>query len=185
MPYCSPYTLRKACEQLKAGQVIAYPTEGVYGLGCDPLQVNAVLKLLHLKNRPVHKGLILIGANLEQLKPYVQLNDTVLARINANLHEPITWLVPAQPWTPNWLTGDHNTLAIRITAHPIASALCRHYKSALVSTSANLNTAPAIKKPHRLIKPFARRGVFIVHGQLGGLTKETAIYDALTYQKLR
>lgn len=181
----SGFKLGKAVRQLKAGKVIVYPTEAVYGLGCDPLNANAVLTLLHLKKRPVHKGLILIGASLAQLQPYLQLNETVLARITQPSQDAITWVVPAQTWVPNWLTGDHDTLAVRVTQHPIANALCAAYGGALVSTSANINTQPAIKQARKLIKPFANKGIFILHGSLGTLQRETAIYDALTHQRLR
>ena len=117
MSYYSGFKLRKAVQQLKAGKIVAYPTEAVYGLGCDPLNANAVLHLLHLKKRPVYKGLIVIGSDLAQLEPYVQLDEAMRERILAHLFEPTTWLVPAQHWTPNWLTGDHDTLAIRVTRH--------------------------------------------------------------------
>ncbi|MFZ2727093.1 MAG: Sua5/YciO/YrdC/YwlC family protein [Methylococcaceae bacterium] len=181
----SAFKLRKAVSELKAGRVIAYPTEAVYGLGCDPLNANAVLHLLHLKKRPLHKGLILIGASLEQLQPYVELDDELIAKITARLHEPITWVVPTQAWVPNFLTGDHSSLAIRVTQHPLAKALCEAYNGAIVSTSANVNTKPSAKKAWQLRKSFARHKFFVLHGAVGQLQRETAIYDAVTNQRLR
>jgi L-threonylcarbamoyladenylate synthase len=182
---CSAYKLRQTVRALKAGKVIAYPTEAVYGLGCDPLNVNAVLKLLHIKHRPLHKGLILIGASLEQLQAYVTLDDAHRERITASLHEPITWVVPAQSWVSNCLTGDHDTLAIRVTQHPLAKALCEAYGGAIVSTSANVNTKPAIKDARKLVKTFAGKDIVVLNGQVGGLQRETAIYDVMTNQRLR
>ena len=63
--------IREAARSVRRGGIIAYPTEAVYGLGCDPLDGAAVYRLLELKQRPVEKGLILIAARFEQLRPYV------------------------------------------------------------------------------------------------------------------
>ena len=107
MPYHSPFKIRNAVRHIKAGAVIAYPTEAVYGLGCDPLNEDAVMTLLDIKQRPIEKGLILIASSLEQLRPYLVLDQTIIDRITPTWPGPVTWVIPAQPWVPKWLTGEH------------------------------------------------------------------------------
>ncbi len=174
-----------AIQQLKAGKVIAYPTEAVYGLGCDPLNEAAVMHLLHIKQRPIEKGLILIADSIQQLEPYLLLNDEILARITPTWPGPVTWVIPAQASVPKWLTGEHNSLAVRVTAHPIAQQLCRDYGSPLVSTSANATTQPAMKTAAELLTTFPDSDIFILDGKVGELAQETAIYDAVSGMQLR
>jgi L-threonylcarbamoyladenylate synthase len=174
-----------AVQQLKAGKVIAYPTEAVYGLGCDPLNEAAVMHLLRIKQRPVEKGLILIAASIQQLEPYVLFNDEILERVVPTWAGPVTWVIPAKNNVPKWLTGEHNSLAVRVTAHPVAQQLCRDYGSPIVSTSANTTTQPAIRTAAELLESFANSDLFILEGNVGELTQETAIYDVMTGKKLR
>ncbi len=185
MPYHSRFKIKNAVRQLKAGAVIAYPTEAVYGLGCDPLNEAAVMTLLDVKQRPIAKGLILIASSLAQLRPYLVLDQTIIDRITPTWPGPVTWVIPAQSWVPKWLTGEHQSLAVRVTRHPIARDLCAQFGSPLVSTSANPTTRPAIKESRKLLKTFANADIFIVHGKVGELAQETAIYDALSGQRLR
>jgi L-threonylcarbamoyladenylate synthase len=185
MPYHSQFKIRNAVRQLKAGAVIAYPTEAVYGLGCDPLNEAAVMSLLNIKQRPVDKGLILIASSLKQLTPYLILDQPLIERITPSWPGPITWVIPARPWVPNWLTGDHSSLAVRVTAHPVARDLCSQFNGPLVSTSANTTNQPAIKDSRKLLKTFTGSNIVIVHGIVGELGKETSIIDVLTGKHLR
>jgi L-threonylcarbamoyladenylate synthase len=185
MPYHSPFKIRNAVRYLKAGAVLAYPTEAVYGLGCDPLNEDAVMDLLDIKQRPIEKGLILIASSLGQLAPYLVLDQGLIDRISHTWPGPITWVIPVQAWVPRWLTGEHQSLAVRVTNHPIARDLCAQFGGPLVSTSANPTTRPAIKESRKLLNTFAGSNIFVVHGQVGGLGQETAIYDALSGKRLR
>ncbi|WP_432744158.1 Sua5/YciO/YrdC/YwlC family protein [Methylobacter sp. G7] len=185
MPYHSLFKIKNAVRQLKAGAVIAYPTEAVYGLGCDPLNEAAAMALLDIKQRPIAKGLILIASSLEQLRPYLDLDQAIIDRITPTWPGPVTWVIPAQPWVPKWLTGEHSSLAVRVTHHPVAHDLCAQFGSPLVSTSANPTTRPAIKESRKLLKTFANADIFIVHGKVGELAQETAIYDAVSGKRLR
>ena len=111
----------------RQGQLIAYPTEAVYGLGCDPDNESAVNNLLDLKKRPVEKGLILVAANYSQVVKYVADNHIPIER-RADVFScwpgPITWLLPASASTPAWLTGGNDLIAVRISAHPVVRKLC-------------------------------------------------------------
>ncbi len=185
MAYCSSFKITNAARYLKAGKVIAYPTEAVFGLGCDPLNEEAVMTLLDIKQRPIEKGLILIAASIEQLTPYLVVDQAIIQRISPTWPGPTTWIIPAQSWVPKWLTGSHSSLAVRVTNHPIAHGLCEKFGGPIVSTSANTTTQPAIKKSGKLIRTFAGADIFIVHGSVGGLGQETAIYDAINGKRLR
>lgn len=112
---------------LKQDKVIAYPTEAVFGVGCDPDSETAVTRLLELKQRPIDKGLILIAANFDQLKPYIDdsmLTDAQRDAIFACWPGPVTFVFPAAITTPRWLTGRFDSLAVRVTDHPLVVALC-------------------------------------------------------------
>ncbi len=114
--------LQQAVDVLQRGGVIAYPTEGVFGLGCDPDNQAAMLRLLAIKQRPIEKGVILIAANYEQLRPYIdedQLTEQQLLQVLASWPAPLTWVMPASVDTPNWVRGQFDTVAVRVSNHPL------------------------------------------------------------------
>jgi L-threonylcarbamoyladenylate synthase len=134
----SSFKLHHACIALRSGGVIAYPTEAVYGLGCDPLDEHAVRRLLAIKHRSAQRGVILVAADFAQLSPFVAPVDaSLLDQALASWPGPNTWLFPAAENTPRWLTGRHQTIAIRVSAHPLVQQLCKAAGMALVSTSCN------------------------------------------------
>src|SRR5260221_4463738 len=139
--------LSAAVAALRGGGVIAYPTEAVYGLGCDPCDEAAVVRLFALKQRPPTQGVLLIAADFAQVEKYIDLAGVpadALARMRASWPGPHTWVLPRAASTPPWLAVGHAGLALRVTAHPLAASLCRAFGGALVSTSASRHgTAPA------------------------------------------
>ncbi|WP_440054631.1 L-threonylcarbamoyladenylate synthase [Pseudoalteromonas sp. T1lg65] len=177
-----------AVEALAGGEVICYPTEAIFGLGCDPDNQKAVDTLLALKQRPVDKGLILIADNYAQCLRYIddaKIPMDKRADIFSSWPGPVTWVLPAKASTPKWLTGQHSTLAIRITAHPIVKQLCREFGKPIVSTSANFagqSPAMSIEEAKRL---FADKVAFYVGGELGGNTQPSIIKDATTGKVIR
>ena len=178
------FRLARAGQVIRDGGVIAYPTEAVYGLGCDPLNPAAVYRLLELKNRSVDKGLILIASRLEQLLPFVRFEGEWTGRVEETWPGPHTWLLPASPELPYWINGGRDSVACRVTAHPLASALCRHVGHPLVSTSANRTGQRPARTPLevRLRCP----GVdATVCGKLGDLQNPTPIRDAITGYRVR
>lgn len=179
-------SLTAAIQQLQAGGVIAYPTEAVFGLGCDPTNRTAVQQILTLKRRNPNKGLILIASQWQQLEPYVKpLTDTQLQTLFATWPGPVTWVVPAAEHVSPLLRGEHQTIAIRITAHPIASALCAEFGSALISTSANRDGLTPCKTAAEVQAEFGQESVYIVEGTTGGANKPTEIRDLITQQIIR
>ena len=181
----TPFKIRLAIEKIQRGELIAYPTEAIYGLGCNPLNEEAVFNLLKLKNRPVEKGLILIASSISQLEAYLQLTPAIIEKIQPIKNKPMTWIVPAQSSVPNWLTGKHNSLAVRITQHPIARALCEQNEAPIVSTSANISTKPPASKAWQVHQRLANQNIFVVGGAVGKLKQATPIYNVLTQDKIR
>ncbi|BBA33473.1 threonylcarbamoyl-AMP synthase [Methylocaldum marinum] len=182
----SEFRLRLAAARLRRGGIIAYPTEGVFGLGCNPLDRESVLRLLALKQRPTAKGLVLIAAEFTQLEPYLDIPTELMRnRVLATWPGPVTWIIPAADWVPAWLTGEHAGLAVRVTAHPVAAALCLAFGRPIVSTSANPSGLPPARTALSVRKYFRDGSVMIVPGQLGELRGPTAMYDASTGVRLR
>ena len=179
--------ITQAVEILQAGGVIAYPTEAVYGLGCDPFNLQAVEKLFHVKQRPVEKGVILVAASVEQITSYVELQDTPWeTEVLASWPGPVTWVLPvkASANLPGWITGGRDTVAIRVSAHPTVQALCNVFGQPIVSTSANLtNQKPAMSCTE--IKQIFQDSVYCLEGELGKFSQPTQIRDALTGRILR
>lgn len=180
------WQLSEAARAIQGGGVVAYPTEAVFGLGCDPLNPDAVHRLLALKQRPIDKGLILIAADLAQLVPFIKPlraeDETLLANTWPGPH---TWLLPSRADTPRWLRGRHNSIAVRVTAHPGAAALCRATGHALISTSANPAGSSPARNALRVRQYFSDRLDTILHGPLGTETGPTPIRDLTTKKLIR
>ena len=183
--FLSAHKLRLASHHINTGGLIAYPTEAVYGLGCHPEDQQAVLRLLALKQRPIDKGLILVAANIQQLQPYVIFGDNnKLSEINLHWPGPVTWLLPARPSVPLYLRGNHKTIAVRITAHPIAAALSDKSGTALVSTSAN-KTGFVPARTALKVRQYFGNEPLIINGKTGGHSRTSAIFDAVSGKQLR
>jgi L-threonylcarbamoyladenylate synthase len=163
----TPTSYRRIAAHLRRGGLIAYPTESCYGLGCDPDNRAAVQRLLRLKRRPQHKGLILIAANCRQVARYLHpLTPEQQQRLKEAGAQAITYLMPARPSCPRWLRGAHDTLAVRLTAHPFARNLCRITDSALVSTSANRSGQHPAKTYAQCLRLFGHT-VWVLPGRVG------------------
>lgn len=172
----TPHRLRQVVRSLDRGGVVAYPTEAVWGLGCDPLDAVAVQRLLALKRRPVGKGVILIAADFRQLGPWLaEVADELAAPALASWPGPNTWVWPARPGVPDWITGGRASIAVRVTAHPPAAALCRAWGGPLVSTSANPAGQPPARSLLALRRYFGSRLDGVLPAPLGDLGRPTRI----------
>ncbi len=158
--------------------VFAYPTEAVYGLGCDPWDEIAVARLLSIKQRSWEKGLILVAGHIDQLDFLLEsLSLDEQAKLKKSWPGPTTWLIPHQDRLPIWLTGKHDTIAVRVSAHPTVQALCAAAKQPLISTSANVSGQPPAKNALQIRKQFGAQISGIISGSLGGLAKPTEIKE--------
>ena len=170
--------LKRAISGCAKSGVIAYPTEAVFGLGCLPLNQESVNKILKLKDRPVDKGLILVAFSIEELESFVDFSKVEHNRqeINKSWPGPVTWLVPAKPETPNWLTGIHDTLAVRVSAHPLVRDLCEKL-GPIVSTSANPSSAEPAKSNQAVREYFLNDIDYVIPANISNDLRPTEIRD--------
>jgi len=174
--------LQRAARILKQGGIVAYATEYCFGLGCDPFNRSAVLRLLHLKRRPVKKGLIVLAAETSQLAPYAA---TISASELATWPGPHTWLLPARPGVPAWITGHHDKIALRVTAHAQAAALCHAAGMAIISTSANRAGEIPARTDREVARRFGKLVDYVLRGKVGAALAPTPIRDAITGKLIR
>ncbi|MCU6667865.1 L-threonylcarbamoyladenylate synthase type 1 TsaC [Enterobacteriaceae bacterium H4N4] len=180
-------SIAHAVDVLNKEEVIAYPTEAVFGVGCDPDSETAVSRLLALKQRPVEKGLILIASSFEQIQPYI--DDSMLTpaqreSIFTAWPGPVTFVFPALPTTPRWLTGRFDSLAVRVTDHPLVIELCNAFGKPLVSTSANLTGLPPCRTAEEVQTQFGHDFPVVI-GDTSGRLNPSEIRDALTGERFR
>ncbi|MGR6980295.1 Sua5/YciO/YrdC/YwlC family protein [Testudinibacter sp. P27/CKL/0425] len=181
------YSIAQLAALIKQQQVIAYPTEAVFGLGCDPLSESAVLKVLALKQRPKAKGLIVIAPHLDYLLPFIdrrRLQTTDWQRLQADYDRPLTWVVPKSAATPDFLSGDFDTLAVRICRHPAVAALCEAAQTALTSTSANLSGLPPCYNASQVRLQFGD-DFPVLDAAVGNASKPSEIRDIFSQQVIR
>lgn len=184
-------SVAEAAECLAQGKVLAYPTEAVWGLGCDPLNETAFLEILRLKQRPIEKGVILLAGQLSQVEHLLQnlepdIRDKVIASWTnlSNQSRATTWLLPADQNIPAWIKGNHTQVAVRVTNHPQCIALCHAFNGYIVSTSANpagLVSARSIQE----VNQYFGSEVNYLNGDLGLSQEASRIIDAVTGDVIR
>lgn len=164
----SVLSIKEAIICLRRGEIIAYPTEAVYGLGCDPMNQQALKKLLLLKQRAADKGLIVVGADYSHIAPYVAMTQEELPEIiNNSWPGPYNWVLPAPSSSSNLLTGQYVTQAVRVSAHPVVKELCVGFGGGIVSTSANITNQASCTTQEELQDSFFSGVAGIVSGDIG------------------
>jgi len=175
-----------AAAHIARGQLIAYPTEAVYGIGCDPQNLSALKAVLDLKARDKSKGFIIVAANFAQLSPYIQPPTNIeKQRLDDAWPGPVTFVVRANPQLPSILTGGRDTLAVRVSSHPVVKELCTACGHALISTSANLSNKPALTSATLVWNEFGTLLAGVVDGSLGNLASATPIFSLASGEQLR
>ncbi len=178
--------IAEAANILRGGGIIAYPTETVYGLGCLPDNDDALQRLIDIKGRDADKGFILLAADAHQLTPYTAILSDEQWQIIAERHErATTWTVPAAHDISALLTGKHSQIAIRLTSHPIVTALCKTSDSALISTSANFSGEAPPKTADTLPDALCARLDYILHGDCGDDPRPSRIVELATGKIVR
>lgn len=178
--------IKQAARTIHSGGIVAYPTEGVFGLGCDPWDIDAVFRILELKQRAPERGLIIIASHIDQVRPFVApLSQALERKVKRTWPGPVTWLLPIGEDTPWWLCGAHYTLAVRVTAHPVAAALCETAGQALVSTSANISARRPARTARDVRRIFGSRIDYVLNAPVGGRKGPTEIRDAVTGAAVR
>ena len=170
---------------VRHGGVIAYPTEAVFGLGCNPWAAEAVFRILSLKHRYPDKGLIVVAAELRQLSDLVDISGNFdQEAVISSWPGPVTWILPSKRGVPRWLTGRHRGIAVRVSDHPGVRALCLK-TGPLISTSANPAGAAPARTPARVRSYFLNQIDYILPGQVGPESRPTEIRDAVTGARIR
>jgi L-threonylcarbamoyladenylate synthase len=178
--------ISRAIKVLKRGGIILYPTEGVWGLGCDPFNEIAVRRLLRIKRRSIAKGLILVAADWHQIKSLVKVDLLTCDAIKSRDEQPITWVFPATKKVPPSITGKfHSSIAIRITSHQLVKNICQEFGAPLVSTSANLSGDKPVKYLKHITQNIIDRVDYILPGSVGALNRPTQICDVVTGKIIR
>ncbi len=167
---------------LKQGEIIAYPTEGVWGLGCDPTNEKAISDLIVFKKRSAEKGFILIGSRADQFSRFGDI-ERYKVKLLTKWPGPHTWLVPANRNISKLITGNSNKVALRLSAHKAVVNLCEEFDGAIISTSANKEGSPVLQTSDEIRKTFP--GVKVLEGELGGLEGPSDIQDVLTDEYIR
>lgn len=175
-------------QALKQGELIVYPTEAVWGIGCDPKNVEAVTGLLKAKQRPLEKGLILIAKDYSQLLGFIDDNKIPThrrAEVLSSWPGAVTWLLPAAKSTPDWLTGGSELIAVRVTNHPTVRRMCEEFSGAIVSTSANITGTETSTQLSEIKQVFKQQVSVYVDEPLGGNRQASTIINSITGQVLR
>lgn len=173
--------IEAAAALLRDGGVLAYPTEGVYGLGCDPDNHAAFLRIFALKRRPQEQGVLLIAASQEQVRPWIgDAPDAAFARANAIWPGAHTFIFPRSARVPEWVAGGHPGIALRVTAHAPSAALCRAFGGPIVSTSANRHGEAPARSAADIRRIFGDEPDGVLDAPLGGLSRPTPITDAVS-----
>lgn len=171
---------------IASGGVIAHPTEGVFGLACDPASRAALERVMRIKQRDASKGVILLAHCPDALQPYcAELEPNMTARLTKTYPHPTTFIVPAAPGASDLLTGGRSTLAVRITTHDLSLTLCRTLEHPIVSTSANRGGEPPARDAITVRETLGDDLDLIVDGELGDAQGPSAIIDIVTGQIVR
>ncbi|MGE4530294.1 MAG: L-threonylcarbamoyladenylate synthase [Acidithiobacillus sp.] len=175
--------LRQLIAHLRRGEVIAYATEGVWGIGCDPRRRKAMQRILAIKKRPQHKGVLMVAGHRKETTAYWQ--DEAVAPETLRQRWPGTTLVlPATTRVPFWIRGHRDTVAIRVSNHPGIGALCRAFGGAIVSTSANRAGRKPANNLRTLYRYFGPQ-LPVLRARLGRQHRPSRIMDARSGQILR
>ncbi len=177
--------LKQASATVRAGGIIGYPTEAVYGLGCDPADREAVLRLCEIKQRPWQAGLILLAANIEQLGGWIQPDSDELPQLRLTTNHPVTWIVSRGPLAGDWVTGGRPRIAVRISQHALASRLCLAIDGPIVSTSANRRGRQPARTRLQAQRWFGPELDYILGGSTDGRSQPSEIRDARSGESLR
>jgi L-threonylcarbamoyladenylate synthase len=134
--------IKRCVETLKAGGVVLYPTDTVWGLGCDALNEEAVEKVFDVKERPREKSMIVLLAEARDVLQYVAAPHPDIIALLEDFERPTTVIYENALGFPDNVVGADGSIAIRVTNDPFCKALIKRYRRPIVSTSANVSGQP-------------------------------------------
>ncbi len=185
--YKLSYDYKKVYDAFHNEEVFAYPTESVFGLGCDPKSETALTSLIQLKQRSNEKGFILIASDIKYLDDYLDmslLTKEQKSLVNQTFDKPRTWIVPVKSDVQPLLTGAFKSIAVRISQNNTVKILCKELQSALVSTSANLSGQNPCKNYNEVIDQFGENFP-VIKEETNGVENPSQIFDLISLKQLR
>lgn len=170
---------------LKSGEVIGYPTEAVYGIGCDPWNQSSVEKIAKIKGRKKRQTFLMVASSIDQLTDLIDISR-LSSQVKSSWPGHTTWLIKAKENVPYWLQDEQtNKVGVRISNHPLVRELCSEYGKPIISTSANMSGKEEIKNQQEFIRTFSSNINYLVDGDLGDYDKASMIIDMETNRKIR
>lgn len=169
--------LGAALAALARGEVIVFPTETVYGLGADALNLKAVEKVFELKGRDPNLPIPVLVADVSMLRSLVVEVSPLARQLMDNFWPgPLTLVLPARAGAPPWLLNNTGGIGVRVSSHPIATELVKRLGRALTATSANPSDRPAASTLRQARDYFAGLiDIFIDGGELQSRTGSTVL----------
>ena len=146
--------IQQAVDILRSGGVIAYPTDTIYGLGCDITNKQAIERIRHIKGRDKKKPMSFVCADLTQISNYAKVSNYAHRVLKRSLPGAYTFVLPATRETPRVLQSKQKTVGLRIPDHPIPLALVAALGQPILSTSANRSEQEVITEPWMLEDEF-------------------------------
>ena len=158
--------IKKAATILKNGGIIVYPAETVYGIGCDPLNEEACMRIQLLKKREEPKTMLLLAYSLEQVEEMTgPLNEISRKLAQKFWPGPLTVIIKPRTTLPEHLTGYSGGVAFRVTSHPVASVLAREFAGPVISTSANTSGQPPVLTYENALKEFGNKVDMVIESR--------------------
>ena len=177
---CLPVTaesLKMAADLLQQGEVVAFPTETVYGLGANALNAEAVLKIFFAKERPADNPLIVHVAGVEQLQGICHVTETARKLMDAYWPGPLTMLLPKEDCVPDETTAGLPSVGVRCPKHPDALALLRACKLPIAAPSANRSGRPSPTAAAHVYEDMQGRIPLILDGGSSDVGVESTVLD--------
>jgi L-threonylcarbamoyladenylate synthase len=174
----APSAISEAARLLRAGELVAFPTETVYGLGAHALDERAVRKVFEAKGRPSYNPLIVHVAALDHARRVTAAWPTAAQRLAERFWPgPLTLVLPKSAVVPSIVTAGLDTVAVRVPAHPVALALIREAGIPIAAPSANRFTELSPTTARHVEKSLADRVAMIVDGGPTAVGIESTVVD--------
>ncbi len=169
-----PRKIRRAVQALEAGEVIAYPTDTVYGLGCDLFNKKATERLYHIKGMAKSQRLSFICGDLKQISQYAVMHDRVYRVLKAFLPGPYTFVLDATREVPRTVQSNRKTVGIKLPNHAVPTALVAELGRPIISTTAARHGEPVLPDPREIDQEFHGLGL-VLDGGPGGLVPTSVV----------
>ncbi|BGI51553.1 MAG: L-threonylcarbamoyladenylate synthase type 1 TsaC [Buchnera aphidicola (Ceratovacuna japonica)] len=179
--------INKCVINLKNGKLIIYPTESVFGLGCDPDNDKAIINLLKIKNRSVDKGLIIISSDYKYIKKYISIKNVPKKNIRKFYKlwpGNFTLLHPAKKNVSLYIRGNSKFVAVRITKNKFVKSLCKNFGKAIISTSANLSGFKPCRNIKEILCQFGKK-ICIMNGYVNLKKSPSTIINIINGEYIR